>query len=93
MQPSIDRASAEAAIQALKVLAGLSAEERRRPQQGNFKSRDAEGSQTTWTVRTSGSVAGERVVLSSNEKGQWDIPIDRLGMTSEQLAERQEARQ
>ncbi|HEY4329584.1 MAG TPA: ATPase, T2SS/T4P/T4SS family [Phycisphaerae bacterium] len=87
MQPAIDRASAEAAIQALKVLAGLSAEERRRPQVGNFKSRDAEGSQTTWTVRTSGSVAGERVTISSNEKGQWDIPIDRLGMTSEQLAE------
>ena len=71
--------TAEAAIQALKVLAGLSAEERRRPQTGIFRSRDAEGSQTVWTVRTtSGSVAGERVVISANEKGQWDIPLEQL---------------
>lgn len=87
VQPSVDRVSAEAAIQALKVLSGLSAEERRRPQQGKFRSRDAEGTTTTWTVRTSGSVAGERVLLSANEQGQWDLGVDKLGMSSEQLAE------
>jgi general secretion pathway protein E len=87
LQPAVERPAAEAAIQAFKVLSGLSAEERRRPQTGTFRSRDAEGSQTIWTVRTSGSVNGERVVLSSNEKGQWDIPLEQLGMTSEQLAE------
>jgi type II secretory ATPase GspE/PulE/Tfp pilus assembly ATPase PilB-like protein len=87
MQPTVQRGSAESAIQALKVLSGLSVEERRRPQTGEFRSRDAEGSQTVWTVRTTGSMLGERVVLAANEKGQWDLPLDQLGMTSEQLAE------
>jgi general secretion pathway protein E len=87
MQPAVDRVSAEAAIQALKVLSGLSVEERRRPQAGTFRSRDAEGATTVWTVRTSGSTAGERVVISANEKGQWDFKVDQLGMTSEQLTD------
>jgi type II secretory ATPase GspE/PulE/Tfp pilus assembly ATPase PilB-like protein len=86
-QPPIDRTNAEAAIQAFKVLAGLSADERRRPQTGSFRSRDAEGASTTWTVRTSGSTAGERAVLTANEKGQWDLALDQLGFTSEQLAQ------
>jgi type II secretory ATPase GspE/PulE/Tfp pilus assembly ATPase PilB-like protein len=86
-QDPVERGAAEAAIQALKVLAGLSAEERRRPQTGTFRSRDAEGATTVWTVRTSGSTVGERVVLAANEKGQWDMPLDQLGMTSEQLAD------
>ncbi len=38
-------------------------------------------------MKTSGSTAGERVVLIANEKGQWDIPLDQLGFTSEQLAQ------
>ncbi len=87
VQPPLDRASAEAAVQAFKVLAGLSADERRRPQTGSFRSRDAEGATITWTVRTTGSMQGERVVLAANEKGQWNIPLEQLGMTSEQLAE------
>lgn len=87
MQPAVQRASAEAAVQAFKVLAGLSAEERRRPQAGEFRSRDAEGATTVWTVRTSGSMAGERVLLACNEKGRWDVPLEQLGMTSEQLAD------
>jgi type II secretory ATPase GspE/PulE/Tfp pilus assembly ATPase PilB-like protein len=86
-QSPLDRASAEAAVQAFKVLAGLSAEERRRPQTGNFRSRDAEGTTIVWTVRTTGSMQGERVILAANEKGQWSIPLEQLGMTSEQLAE------
>jgi general secretion pathway protein E len=32
-------------------------------------------------------VSGERVVLAANEQGQWDMPLEQLGMTSEQLAE------
>jgi type II secretory ATPase GspE/PulE/Tfp pilus assembly ATPase PilB-like protein len=86
VQPAVDRTSAEAAIQAFKVLAGLSAEERRRPQAGTFRSRDPEGSTTVWSVKTSGSTAGERAVLLANEKGQWDIPVDALGFSTDQLA-------
>ncbi len=87
VQPSVDRVAAEAAIQALKVLSGLSAEERRRPQVGRFRSKDPEGNATTWTVRTSGSTTGERVLLSANEQGKWDLRIEQLGMSAEQLAE------
>ena len=68
-------------------IAGISADERRRPQTGTFRSRDAEGATTVWSVKTSGSTAGERVVLVANEKGQWELPVDQLGMTSEQLTE------
>lgn len=87
VQPAVDRTAAEAAIQAFKVLAGLSVEERRRPQSGSFRSRDPEGNTTTWSVKTSGSTAGERVMLLANEKGQWDIPVDSLGLSSDQLAQ------
>ncbi len=42
---------------------------------------------TTWSVKTSGSTSGEKVLLVANEKGQWDIPVDQLGFTSEQLTQ------
>jgi general secretion pathway protein E len=86
-QPGVDRTAAEAAIQAFKVLAGLSVEERRRPQSGTFRSRDAEGTTTVWTVKTSGSTSGEKVSLFANEKQQWNFPLDQLGFTSDQLAQ------
>jgi type II secretory ATPase GspE/PulE/Tfp pilus assembly ATPase PilB-like protein len=86
-QPAIARTEAESAIQALKVLGGLNVEERRRPQNGKFRSKDAEGATTVWSVRTSGSTAGERLHLLANEKGQWDLRLDGLGMTTDQLAE------
>jgi type II secretory ATPase GspE/PulE/Tfp pilus assembly ATPase PilB-like protein len=86
-QPPLTRTEAEAAIQAFKVLGGLNAEERRRPQTGHFKSRDSEGSVITWTVRTSGSTAGEKLSLHANEKGQWDLRLDGLGLSTDQLNE------
>jgi general secretion pathway protein E len=86
-QPALQRTDAESAIQALKVLGGLNVEERRRPQTGQFKTKDAEGSATTWSVRTSGSTAGEKLNLLANEKGQWDLRLDGLGLTTDQLAD------
>ncbi|MGN6367143.1 MAG: ATPase, T2SS/T4P/T4SS family [Phycisphaerae bacterium] len=86
-QPPLARTEAESAIQAFKVLGGLNAEERRRPQTGHFKSRDSEGSIITWTVRTSGSTAGEKLSLHANEKGQWDLRLDGLGLSTDQLNE------
>jgi general secretion pathway protein E len=86
-QPPLTRTEAEAAIQAFKVLGGLNAEERRRPQTGHFKSRDSEGAIVTWTVRTSGSTAGEKLSLHANEKGQWDLRLDGLGLSTDQLNE------
>jgi type II secretory ATPase GspE/PulE/Tfp pilus assembly ATPase PilB-like protein len=84
-QPALDRPSAEAALQAFKVLGGLAAEERRRPQSGRFKTKDATGALTIWTVQTSGSTAGERLTLIANEKAQWDLRLDGLGFSSDQL--------
>ena len=69
------------------MLGGLNVEERRRPQNGKFRIKDAEGATTIWSVRTSGSTAGERLHLLANEKGQWDLRLDGLGMTTDQLAE------
>jgi type II secretory ATPase GspE/PulE/Tfp pilus assembly ATPase PilB-like protein len=86
-QPAQSRQTGEAAIQFFKALGGLSLEERRKPQVGMFKVRDAEGAATTWTVRTSGSTAGERVSLSANEKSQWEFKLDALGLSNEQLGE------
>lgn len=86
-QPVVARSVSEPSIQALKILGGLSLEERRRPQTGSFKTRDADGAITIWTVRTSGTTAGERLNLAANEKGRWDLRIDQLGMTADQLAE------
>ncbi len=85
-QPQMGRTAAEPAIQAIKILGGLSLEERRRPQVGKFKTRDADGVQTVWTVRTSGTTAGERLNLSANEKGKWDMGVDQLGMIADQLS-------
>ena len=51
-------------------MAELQVADRRRPQQGVFKVRDADGVVTVWTIRTSGSTAGEKLGLSANEKGQ-----------------------
>jgi general secretion pathway protein E len=84
-QPAMERTAAESALQAIKVVAGLQAEERRRPQNGRFKTRDASGGVTVWTAQTSGSTAGERLTLIANEKGRWDLKLDALGFSSDQL--------
>jgi len=73
-------------IQAMKFFAGLSAEERRKPQEGVFKTRDPQGNVTRWTLRTSGSTAGERLSLSANDNVRWTLKVDQLGMTPDQLA-------
>lgn len=85
-QPPMGRNVAEPVIMALKSLAGLGLEERRRPQEGKFKVRDADGVTTVWTIRTSGTTAGERLSLSANEKGRWDRKLDELGLATDQLA-------
>lgn len=84
-QPALARNVAEPAIQAIKMFAGLIVEERRRPQEGKFKTRDATGVATTWTVRTSGTTAGERLSLSANDKSKYNLKLDQLGLAADQL--------
>jgi general secretion pathway protein E len=85
-QAPIPRNLAEPMIQGLKSLAGLSLEERRRPQEGAFKVRDAGGATTKWTVRSSGSTAGERLALAADEKNRWTFSLEQLGFSADQLA-------
>lgn len=86
-QPTLARPTAEPVIQAIKMVAGLAIEERRRPQEGMVRVREAAGAVTRWTVRTSGSTAGEKVSLSANEHLRWHQTVDQLGFTAEQLTQ------
>lgn len=84
-QAAMPRNLAEPMIQGLKKLAGLALEERRRPQEGIFKVRDVSGSITRWTVRTSGTTAGEKMVMAAEERERWQFSLDTLGLAAEQL--------
>lgn len=71
----------------LKTIAGLNAEEHRRPQQGKFKATiGAAGADKTVDVdlKTSGSTAGERMLLKTfSEEAKFRIPD--LGLTKTQI--------
>ena len=84
-QSGMQRTNAEPLIQAVKQLTGLSLEERRRPQSAAFTTRDADNNPVHWTANTSGTTAGERLWLQINAKDNWKMPLDHLGMSSEQL--------
>ena len=90
-QPPMGRDVAEPVITALKSLSELQIDDRRRPQQGLFKVRDSEGLTTIWTIRTSGTTAGEKLALTANEKGNWLRGIEQLGLAADQLAGIKEA--
>ena len=84
-QSGVQRNTAEMVIQAVKTLSGLSLEERRRPQSGAFMARDPDRNTVTWTAHTSGTTAGEKLVIQANEKDSWRLPMDHLGFSSDQL--------
>lgn len=84
-QPPLARNNAEPVISTLKALAGLQLEERRRPQKGQIKVRNAAEASTILTVRTSGTTAGERLSLAANEAARWAKKVEDIGFSSEQL--------
>ncbi len=84
-QPAMQRSAAEPIIQGVKRIAGLSLEERRRPQKGGIIVRDGAGQRTVWTVETSGTTAGEKVHLQAGASQSWRLALSELGMTAEQL--------
>ncbi len=92
-QSGMQRTNAEPLIQSVKQLTGLSLEERRRPQSATFTTRDADNNPVHWTANTSGTTAGERLWLQVNAKDNWKMPLDHLGMSSEQLTALREALQ
>jgi len=74
----------------MKRIAGLDTDERRKPQVGKFKATIGAGGKGDKTVdvevKTSGSTAGERIVLRIlSDEGKFQLPD--IGMTKDQLAQ------
>jgi general secretion pathway protein E len=84
-QAAITRDMADPLIEAIKNRAGLNTEEHRKPQQGLFKTRDGDHHVVTWTVRSSGNTAGERLTMVADEHLRWNRKLEDLGMPAEQL--------
>lgn len=85
----IDPATGTLIFAHLKRIGGMSPDERRRPQQGNFKAMIGAGGKADKSVdvdvKTSGSTAGERMVLKLfAAESKFRVPD--LGYTKDQLA-------
>ncbi len=87
----VDRETGDGALTFLKQIAGLDVDERRRPQMGTIEaSRGMIGSAledlVSIEIRTSGSTAGERMILRIlAEEANFRLPD--LGLTPQQLAQ------
>jgi len=79
VQPSMSLVDSDMLIQALKPLAGLEAEERRRPQEGVL-SLDFAGNQIEIGVTTTGSTGGQRMQFRAMHEA-LRTKLDELGMT------------
>jgi general secretion pathway protein E len=85
-QSGMQRSTAEPIIQAVKLISGLSLEERRRPQKSALIVSDAAHNRTPLAVRTSGTTAGEKLTLIMSNSDNYKIPLDNIGLSSEQLS-------
>ncbi len=79
------RPEGDAVLTFFKRVAGLSLEERRKPQKGQFLAALSDDHRYDVVVRTNGSTAGERLSLQvvGDEK---DYKVDDIGFTEKQLA-------
>lgn len=82
-QPELNRQQVEAFISFAKNLAGLDANEKRKPQRGRFIVRRNDQN-TQWEVTTAGSTAGEQLRLKQAMQQQMSKLTD-IGLTAEQL--------
>jgi type II secretory ATPase GspE/PulE/Tfp pilus assembly ATPase PilB-like protein len=82
LQPakSFNRSRGEAVINVFKVLANLDSNEKRKPQDGGVVAR-VDKRMVDFRISTSGSVAGEKMVLRILDKAQRVIDLAKLGMT------------
>lgn len=67
-----------------KQLAGLEVEERRKPQKGHFTTILSDGNRVDWILTTSGSSAGERIVLEKSSD-LISRPVDGIGLNENQF--------
>ena len=85
-QSGMQRSTAEPIIQAVKLISGLSLEERRRPQRSALILADAAQTRTPLSIRTSGTTAGEKLTMVMSNSDNYKIPLDNIGLSSEQLS-------
>lgn len=85
-QPAVAREQMDYFIHFVKELAGLDANEKRKPQKGKFRTRQQKlKNNVDWEVTTAGSTAGEQVRLKQLSK-EHDLRLNELGLTSDQQA-------
>jgi general secretion pathway protein E len=82
--PSMPKPEASAAIGLLKHLAGLSAEERRKPQRGTMKT-SFNGKKQELRISTRGSTAGESALIDVDMKNRHILTLEELGFAESQL--------
>ena len=82
---SIPKDDAAAAVTFLKQLGGMDLNDRRKPQLGTMKTA-LDGKKRELQVQTAGSTAGESVVLQVEPKKRYDLRLDQMGFTDEQIA-------
>ncbi len=81
-QPPAPREQMEYFIHFAKELAGLDSNEKRKPQQGKFRTRQHKQN-ADWEVVTAGSTAGEQVRLKQISK-EHDLRLNELGLAADQ---------
>jgi type II secretory ATPase GspE/PulE/Tfp pilus assembly ATPase PilB-like protein len=81
---SIPKEDAAASVTLLKTLAAMDLNDRRKPQQGTMKTA-LDGKKRELQVNTAGSTAGETVSIEVEIKKRYDLNLDQLGMTEDQL--------
>lgn len=82
-RPPIQKQQAQMLIQFVKNLAALDTEEKRKPQQGNFKIL-RQGETAKWHAATAGSTAGEEARIKPLTELEI-AKLDELGLADEQL--------
>jgi type II secretory ATPase GspE/PulE/Tfp pilus assembly ATPase PilB-like protein len=74
-----DRPTGDAVINIFKILAAMDISERRKPQDGSFAAK-MEGREIDFRVATSGSKAGEKMVLRILDNAATVAKLDEIGM-------------
>lgn len=82
-RPQVPRGHGEAVLQVFKSLASLDVNEKRKPQEGRFLA-DVDGQRMDFSATTSGSLAGEKLVLQITDRSQRITKLGQLGVTDSQ---------
>jgi type II secretory ATPase GspE/PulE/Tfp pilus assembly ATPase PilB-like protein len=81
-----DRPTGDAAVNVIKVLAAMDISEKRKPQDGSFGAK-LQGRELEFRVATSGSKAGEKLVMRILDGGGGMTKLEDLGMRSKLITE------